>query len=294
MNWNTPTFPPVARQLGGSLPISILILLMAIGQAAAEVRTNIEFAVVGGQSLKLDASVPDGPGPFITAILVHGGGWSGGSKEVYIAPLFKPLTEAAFTWLSINYGLAPAHHYPAPVDDVVTAVTWVKEHAREFKVNVKRIVLVGESAGGHLVALVGARDGAKLGLAGVVPYYPPCDFPGFVTDTLNATNAAPKAIGAFLGIEQLNEPARRLLREASPVTYVNKAMPPFLLIHGNADTLVPYRQSLIMRDRMQEVGAKVELYTVEGGGHGMNGWERDPKMQAHKTVLVEWIKKVTR
>ncbi len=73
------------------------------------------------------------------------------------------------------------------------------------------------------------------------------------------------------------------------VTYVTKGLPPFLLIHGNADALVPYRQSLILRDRMEAAGAKVELYTVEGGGHGMNGWDRDPKMQAHMDILIEWI-----
>jgi len=290
MHWNFQTIPWVASSLRKHIIIGLVLVLTLGCQAAAETRTNLQYAVVGGESLKLDAHLPEGKGPFPTAILVHGGAWSGGSKEVYITPLFKPLTDAGLTWFSINYRLAPTNPYPAAVDDVVTAVRWVKDHAKAFKVDEKRIVLVGESAGGHLVALVGARDGRKLGLAGVAPYYAPCDFTGLI----GTTNSAPKAVAAFLGIQELNEHARRLLRESSPVTHVTQQMPPFLLIHGNADALVPYSQSLIMRDRMKEAGATVELYTVEGGGHGMNGWERDAQLQGHKSVLVEWIRKVTR
>ncbi len=255
-------------------------------------RTNIEYAVVGNQSLKLDASIPDGNGPFTTVILVHGGGWTHGSKEVYIAPLFKPLTDAGFTWFSIDHRLAPTNRYPAAVDDLGSAIRWVKAHASEFKVNLKKIVLVGESAGGQLVALVGARDGARLGIAGVAPYYAPCDLTAMMNDrTVNVTAA--KAISEFLGITTLDDTARILLREASPVTYVNANMPPFLLIHGDADILVPYTQSVVMRDLMKAFGAQAELYTVEGGGHGMNSWERDPKLRAHKAVLVQWIKRLS-
>ncbi len=278
-----------------SYPQIPLLLALVFGQSwpvVAEMRTNIEYAVAGGQSLRLDAQVPEGRGPFPTVILVHGGGWTGGSKEVYITPLFKPLTDAGFTWFSINYRLAPTNHYPAAVDDVLAAVKWVKAHADEYKADPKRIVLVGESAGGHLVALVGARDGRQLGLAGVVPYYPPCDLSVLVSPD-DLTNGAPKHICLFLGITRMNNDARRLLREASPVNYVSREMPPFLLIHGNADPLVPYSQSLLMRDRMKAAGATVELCTVEGAGHGMNGWERNPQMQAHKAVLVAWIRKVT-
>lgn len=293
MHWNLQTLPWVASSLGKHIIIGLVLVLTLGCQAAAETRTNIEYAVVGGESLRLDANLPEGKGPFPTAILVHGGAWSGGSKEVYITPLFKPLTDAGLTWFSINYRLAPTNPYPAAVDDVLTAVRWVKDHAKDFKVDEKRIVLVGESAGGQLVALVGARDGRKLGLAGVVPYYAPCDFTG-LTGGMDKTNKAPNAVGTFLGIREWDENARRLLREASPVTYVTPDMPPFLLIHGNTDALVPYSQSLTMRDRMKEAGATVELYTVEGGGHGMSSWDRDAQMQGHKTVLIEWIRKVTR
>src|SRR5258708_2167758 len=103
---------------------------------------NIEFAAPGGVSLKLDAYVPDGPGPFSTCILVHGGGWRNGNKRVYITPLFEPLTKAGFVWFTINYRLAPAHRWPACAEDVAAAVKWVKAHAIEYKVDPKRIALI--------------------------------------------------------------------------------------------------------------------------------------------------------
>lgn len=276
-----------------ALGFSLVLTLAATGFATAEMRTNIEFAIAGGESLKLDANVPDGKGPFPTVILVHGGGWRGGSKEVFITPLYKPMTEAGFTWFSINYRLAPTNRYPAAVDDVVTAVRWVKAHAAEYKVDVKRIALVGESAGGHLVAFVGARNGRKLGIAAVAPYYAPCDLLALASGD-GKTERASTALGAFLGFTKLDDQARRLLREASPITYVKKGMPPFLLIHGTQDPLVPYNQSVLMRDRMKAVGAVCEIFSVEGGAHGMSGWEKDPKLQAHKAELVRWLKKTLR
>jgi alpha-L-fucosidase 2 len=103
-----------------------------------------------------------------------------------------------------------------------------------------------------------------------------------------------QAVSAFLGFTELDDRARRLLREASPITYVKKGMPPFLLIHGTQDTTVPYSQSVAMCDRMKAAGAAGELFPVEGGAHGMNGWEKDPKLQAHKAELIRWLKKTLR
>jgi len=268
----------------------ILFFVIAVTAAAAEMHTDIEYAVAGNESLKLDVCIPDGDGLFPTVILVHGGGWRGGDKQVFIKPIFQPLTDAGFVWFSINYRLAPAHRYPAAVDDVTTAVRWIKAHAREYKADEKRIALIGESAGGHLVALVGARDGRQLGIAAVVPFYPPCDMEALALGE-DKTNAAFKAVSAFLGFTEADGQARRLLRQSSPITYVNKDMPPFLLIHGDKDQTVPYSQSVKMRDRIRQAGASCELSTVEGGAHGMNGWEKDPKLQTYKAEMIRWLKK---
>ncbi len=86
-----------------------LFFICIRGNLPAELRKDVEYGKVEGVSLKLDASIPDGPGPFPTAILVHGGGWEAGDKQTYITYIFEPLSEAGFAWFSIDYRLAPEH-----------------------------------------------------------------------------------------------------------------------------------------------------------------------------------------
>ena len=103
------------------------------------VRSDIEFAKVEDVRLTLDAFVPEGPGPFPTCILVHGGGFVRGDKQSYIKPIFEPLSKAGFTWFTINYRLAPQHRGPHRTEDVERAIRWVKANAKEYKVDINRI-----------------------------------------------------------------------------------------------------------------------------------------------------------
>ena len=98
-----------------------------------EMKTDIEYGRVRGESLLLDADIPAGTGPFPIVLLVHGGGWSGGDKKLDFGALLQPLTHAGFTCFSINYRLAPANPWPACFEDVETAVRWAKRHAPEYK-----------------------------------------------------------------------------------------------------------------------------------------------------------------
>ncbi len=135
-----------------------LLLLLMLAPALAEVRMDVEYARRGDLSLKLDAHVPEGKGPFPAVILVHGGGWEEGEKAgIFVAPLLPVLDRSGLAWFTIDYRLAPKYTYPAPVEDVQDAIRWVKKHAKEYRVDPNRIVLMGESAGGHLVALIAAR-----------------------------------------------------------------------------------------------------------------------------------------
>jgi alpha-L-fucosidase 2 len=274
-----------------TLLYSLLLMLLPVAPTAAELISDIEYGKAGNVSLKLDAWIPEGRGPFPAAILVHGGAWRGGDKQTFIKPVFEPLTQAGFAWFTINYRLAPDHVYPAAVDDLVQAVNFVKAHARGYRVDTKRLALIGESAGGHLVALVGARDGRKLGIAAVVPFYAPAD----MTELTGArTPRANEAVFGFLGLKGPGPEADRLLREASPITYVKRAMPPFLLIHGDADPTVPYTQSTKLCERIKQAGASCELFAVKGGAHGMGGWEKDPALQAYKAKMIDWLKTTMR
>lgn len=253
-------------------------------QELPPLKKDIEFRTVGDVNLKLDAFVPEGPGPFPTCILVHGGGFINGTKQHYITPLFESLSKAGFTWFTIDYRLAPAHRWPACADDVTAAVRWVREHAAEYKVDVNRIALIGESAGGHLVSWVGAHNNSdKLGLAAVVPIYAPHDFAMQVKHHNNLS----KSFTGLFDVTDLNDDTWAKLKGASVTTDLPGKLPPYLLIHGTKDLQVPYEQSTLFQELMKTKGNRCDLITIEGGGHGMGGWAN--LNSDYREQLVAWL-----
>ncbi len=262
-------------------------LLLAGSLAHAELKTDIEFARMGDVSLTLDAFVPEGKGPFPTAILVHGGGWTKGDKQTYIKPLFAPLSEADFTWFTINYRLAPAHKWPACLDDVETAIRWVKAHAAEYKVDPNRIALIGESAGGHLVSMAGTRAGSDTAVAAVVPFYAPHDLE---TRAKQRRSIGPGISGLFGIKDELNEANLKVLAEGSPINHLRAGLPPYLLIHGDKDEQVPYEQSPNFQAKTKALGNRCDLITIPGGIHGMGAWEKlgSPYLKE----MIAWLREV--
>lgn len=248
-------------------------------------RHDIEFAKAGGVSLTLDAFVPEGPGPFMTCILVHGGGFTKGDKQSFIKPLFEPLAKAGFVWFTINYRLAPEHQWPAPVEDVASAIKWVKAHAAEYKVDPKRIALIGESAGAHLVSWVGVTENkGDTAVAAVVPFYPPHD----LVLQVKRRNAL-GGLGGLIGTEELNDAAWKKLAEISPMNHIGPGLPPFLQLHGDKDETVPIEQSITFQAKMKAAGNQCDLITIPGGIHGMGGWLKlSPDYQDQ---LIAWLRK---
>jgi acetyl esterase len=249
--------------------------------------TNVAYAQPDGTLLTLDAHIPDGPGPFPAAVLVHGGGWIAGDKQQYITYIFQPLTDAGFAWFSINYRLAPKYAFPAPTDDIESAIAFVQKNAAKYKVDPHRLALIGESAGGHLVSYVGAHDGSKMGIAAVVSLYGIHDF----ISACAAWKPIPTEIFQLFHISSVDAGTAPILIRASPVVYVKREMPPFLLIHGSKDEDVPYQQSVEMCQKMKAVGAPCDLITIDGAPHGMDHWESRPEFLWYKKALVDWLTK---
>jgi alpha-L-fucosidase 2 len=253
---------------------------------AAELRRDIAYATAGGETLRLDASIPEGEGPFPIAILIHGGGWGGGDRAQVHVPPTEPFTDANFTWLSIDYRLAPQHRWPACIDDVRTAIRWVHEHAAEFKGDPNRVVLVGYSAGGHLAAFAAVtanddtRPQAMILLAGPTDLVADCERRGQVSPSLQALFNHPP---------ELDDGIRAKLREASPLTHVSKQSPPCLLIHGTADESVPYSQSEIFQARLQDLRIPCELITIPAAGHRLREWH--DLRPAHEREMIDWLLK---
>jgi alpha-L-fucosidase 2 len=269
--------------------LAALCLTLLAANLPGQTLKDIEYGRAGDVSLKLDAFVPDGPGPFPTAVLVHGGGWEGGDKQTYITYIFEPLSRAGFTWFSIDYRLAPKHPFPAAVDDVRRAIRFVKENAAKYKVDPDRLALIGESAGGHLVSYVAARFDARSSVNAVVSFYGIHDFVSFAAHH----GGAQKNTRQFLEVDRLKFDTVAKLIGASPIAFVNASMPPFLFIHGTQDKSVPFQQSVDMCDAMKAKGVACEILAVEGV-HGMDHWEPDAKLHFYKQKMVDWLKSTLR
>jgi pectinesterase len=250
--------------------------------AKARLRKDIEYSRAGDESLRLDACVPEGQGLFPAVIMVHGGGWSNGDKTQGVNPLFASISHARLGWFSINYRQAPKHRYPASVEDVETAIRWVKQHAAEFKVDPERLALLGESAGGHLVAwaVVRAKDDTRV--AAAVPFYAPVDLE---SDTERRGGLSLSLRDLFGRSYEVNDEVTKLLREASPINFVHAGLPPFLLVHGTADMSVPYSQSVQLQTKLKAAGVPCDLITIDDGVHGMGRWEDT----SYRDKVVKWI-----
>jgi acetyl esterase len=274
------------------LSFLIAILLSSVTTATAQtatpiapgLHTDVEFARIGDVSLTLDAFVPEGKGPFATCILVHGGGFVRGAKQSYIKPLFEPLSKAGFAWFTINYRLAPKHPWPACADDVATAVRWVRAHAKEYQVDPRRIALIGESAGGHLVSWHGTQARGDTSVAAVVPFYAPHD----LELQVKRRQQLGESMTSLLGLKELNDEAWQTLRAASPSSHVHSGIVPYLLIHGDADAQVPYEQSPQFQARMHAAGNVCDLIKVPGGVHGMSPWTK--LGSDYQEQMIAWLK----
>jgi len=181
------------------------------------------------------------------------------------------------------------------VDDVESAIRWVKSNAAQYRLDARRIVLIGESAGGYLVAYAGVRPDHGGEVAAVVDFYGPNDLV-MQTEKRRSEPEPTKPPGPglmeFLGFKSWHERGgggKTASRFADHAHFEAHAAVPF--IHGNADEQVPYEQSPKMCDAMRKAGAQCEVVTVKGGRHGMMSWEKDSSMAHWKPDMVAWLQK---
>lgn len=291
--------------LGG---LSAALLLLAIHNCIAddghpftgvdlEVRRDVEFVQRDAESLKLDLYLQKTAGPAPTILHVHGGGFVGGDKRDLPLDLLRPMVSAGCSIVSVNYRLAPKHPFPAAPDDVDASVVWVRTHAADLRVDKSKIVLLGPSAGGLLVSLVGARHRPANDIAGVIALYGEHDLPLRASENPCASDGRtfPRpadgcispGLAAFLGFSKLSPETDHLLKSASAANQVHANMPPYLLVHGTRDFGVPFEQSVSMQQSMLRAGATCKLVPVVGGGHG--GWSA-PSMQHYRTDVENWVR----
>ncbi len=245
-----------------------LLMIASGGVGRSEILHDVEYRTVGNVILKMDAHIPSGRGPFPAAILVHGGGWISGDRHTTLKPLFEPLTKAGFAWFSIDYRLASdVTMFGAAIQDVQTAVSHVRSHASDYRIDPDQIVLIGESAGGHLVEMAALRGTKDTPVAAVVAFYAPSD----LAELARTSRAVPENLRRALQ-SNWSDFVVAAVKLLSPIEHVSAGMPPLLLVHGTADRLVPPSQSARMCEAARAAGGSCDLVEIKGAGHGLRWW----------------------
>jgi acetyl esterase/lipase len=239
--------------------------------------SDLPYVPDGHPRQKLDLYIPVSSAPLPLIIWIHGGAFKMGSKDDNV-PLES--LAAGYAVASLNYRLSQHANFPAQIEDVKAAVRWLRANAESYHLDPDRFGTWGESAGGHLAAMIGTTGhtntydvGENLDVSSrvqaVVDYFGPTDFlqmdaqrlpEGMVHDVPDSPES--ELIGG--AIQEFKDRAEK----ANPVTYVSSDSPPFLIIHGDQDLLVPFQQSLLLKTALEEAGVPVTFYPVAGEGHG--------------------------
>ncbi len=256
----------------------------SISGAGNMLQKDVVYGQVGAEKLRLDAFTPAGIGPFPTAIVIHGGGWSGGDKADDTMPICDALGSAGFAWFAINYRLAPANRWPAASNDVQSALRWVKNNAVSYRANPNRIALIGYSAGGHLAVQVATQPGAPK-VQAVIAVAAPVDL---VADTKTRGELSP-SLQALFGAPSATPDVLKKLALASPLNAIRAGLPPFLLLHGTADKSVSYSQSTNLRAKLAAHGVPSAMITLPGAPHRLADWPQFDAAYAQK--MTKWLHK---
>jgi acetyl esterase/lipase len=240
---------------------------------------DVTYSVLPGfRPLVLDLYLPQGTESQPLIVFVHGGGWVGGNTRHSGALADFPhalaqLAAEGFVVASVEYRLAGEAPFPAALQDLRAAVRFLKGNAAKYRIDAAKVAVWGGSAGGQLAALAATSCGeqsldpepAARGsecVQGAVIWYGVFDFAPVV-----ARNGSAGPDNRFLGC---SGECDAVVRRASPIAYVTADDPPFLLIHGDRDELVPVEQSQLMYERLVQAGVPAELIIVQNAGHSMS------------------------
>jgi len=240
------------------------------------INRDVTYCTRNGVALQMDIYFPKQTENVAIPIVVylHGGGWTWGDKSRGPGMVDIPeLLARGYVVAAVNYRLAPKYKFPAQIEDVKCAMRFLRAHALSLNIDPNRVGVWGSSAGGHLVALLGLTDasaGFDVGeyldqssrVQAVVDMFGPTDL---ITLLSGARRVFVRVVQRVFGTTSKDDP--KLVR-ASPLSYVSKDAPPFLILQGDEDYLVPVSQSQELYDRLKAVGANAHLVIIKNAGHG--------------------------
>jgi acetyl esterase/lipase len=223
-------------------------------------------------------------------VWIHGGGWRNGSKNA--GSRARGMLERGYAVVDVGYRLSGEAIFPAQVEDCKAAVRWVRASAAKYGFDPDRIGAWGSSAGGHLVAFLGTagdveefstKTNAQYSsrVQAVCDWFGPTDLLQMDEHMLEGSRLVHNEPGSpeslLVGGPIQEEPYKSLAGKADPITYVTKDDPPFLIMHGDKDMLVPLHQSELLLDALKKAGVGASLHVVKGGGHGLRGGKETPE-----------------
>jgi acetyl esterase/lipase len=235
------------------------------------VAPNITYLTANNWDSKLDVyQARDAATPNPTLIYFHGGGWVAGSKEASMLT-FLPFLNMGWNVVNVEYRLAKVSLAPAAVQDSLCALRWVYRNGRDYNVDANRLVLMGNSAGGHLALTTGMIPASasldslcpgseELKVAAIINWYGITD----VNELLAGPNVRNYAVAWLGGMPNREEIAKRV----SPLTYVRAGLPPIISIQGDADPTVPYSQNVRLHEALEKAGIRNQFVTIPSGKHG--------------------------
>ena len=248
---------------------------------AARVERNVVYGMFSGLALLLDVYYPEHPNGY-GIIHISGSGWTRPlsldatmlNHQGHVKLEGQALVDAGYTLFSINHRAVPRFIFPAAVEDVQRAVRFIRFHADEYGINAERIGAIGGSSGGHLVSMLGTLDGDEVLLDETPVNRLSAKVQCVIARAAPTNFLSDIPVGeSFLGVrgrelkDSLTMEYKRA-KEASPISHITPDDPPFLLVHGDKDDIVPFALSEEMYKTLQEAGVPAKLIRIEGAGHG--------------------------
>ncbi|WP_339734593.1 alpha/beta hydrolase [uncultured Gimesia sp.] len=282
------------------LPLIMLIPTNLIAADSIQRINDIEYATTDQQRLLLDLYLPQGVKNPPLLVWIHGGAWRAGSKDNM--PLIE-LVQNGFAVASVEYRLSPVAKFPAQIHDIKAAIRFLRGSAKKYGYHADKIGILGSSAGGHLVALMGVTNGnaqleGTLGdfdqessrIDAIVDYFGPTNFMTILPQsTPHGLSVRVPALQLLLGDRPEREPA--LAKLASPVFHVDDQAPPLLLIHGDQDPQVPINQSHELHGKYKQHKRDVTFEVIHGAAHGGPEFFDAEHMQLVETFLRKHLTK---
>jgi acetyl esterase len=290
--------PPKARSLFRAM-VALSSLLWAqlpsapVNAQEVSVVEKVRFSDVG--DLSMDVYMPSGEGPFPGVMVIHGGGWYRGGTS-WFAEEAQYLAERGFVAFAITYRLAPEDPFPAPLEDVQTAVEFVRAHSEEFNLDPNRVGALGGSAGGHLAAMLATvgegdrNEGSRI--AAAVSWSGPMDLAVMVQQSRNPEKVATRT-SDFLACDLVNDfdGCQEVLREASPISYVDSTDAPLFFTNAEREP-IPIQQAVLMDEALADADVEHELVEIPGRCHSRSCENMQPSALGGATVIeasTQWL-----